>query len=395
MELAVLDAQFRPALGVALAQSAIGELAPGQALALPTWSDAVDVVVATPWRSSPCAYVAARGHLPDFASSLWPSIGLLLLPVAGISAALLIAIGPVVRRIRRLTAAVTSSASAGFTRKIAIEGSDEIAVLARSFDAASRAVRTQLAAVEQRERILRDFLGDTTHDVMIPLTVLQAHLATLQERERDGGPQDHSVLTAAMDEAHYLGALMQNLGAVAKLEAGQHEPAISTVDLNRLVQRVVSRHRTIAARLQIAIEFAVPDEAIAMAGDITLIEQAVSNVVYNAVRHNRPGGHVAVILEPLPRDGFSLRVLDDGPGIPAEELSLVIARGFRRGRARTRGVDGSGLGLDITRRVAELHQLELSFKASEAGGLEVILEGLRVRDPAGLTSNHERKPSSE
>jgi signal transduction histidine kinase len=173
---------------------------------------------------------------------------------------------------------------------------------------------------------------------MIPLTVLQAHLATMQEHEQEGRPRDGAILTSAMDEAHYLGALMHNLGAVAKLDAGVREPVMGAVDLNALVHRVVSRHRAIARRLDIALDFAVPDELVATAGDVTLL---------------------------------------DGPGIPADELRQLVDRGFRGNDARTRSPEGQGLGLNIALRVAELHRFTLRFGASEYGGLQVDLEGRR------------------
>jgi signal transduction histidine kinase len=378
IELFVLDSDLRPARpeGPRLDR----ELAGTGAIALPTrWlSDDVAVVVKTPWRVGPCAYVYARGHVRLIMRGVqlrW------LLPLGCVLGAVLITMGPVVRRIRRLTDAVTASAATGFVAEIPVEGGDEIARLARSFAEASRAVRAQLSATEQREAILRDFLANTTHDVMIPLTVLQAHLAAMQEDEQAGKPRSGAVLTSAMDEAHYLGALMQNLAAVAKLDSGAWQPVTGTVDMNALVHRVVNRHHAIARRFDIAVEFAVPDDPVTTAGDITLLEQAVSNVVYNAVRHNRAGGHVAVILEATAGERFSLRVVDDGPGVPATELARLVERGFRGNAARTRSPDGLGLGLNITLRVAELHDLDLRFGPSEYGGLQVDLEGRRIRGP--------------
>src|SRR5262249_39856395 len=111
-----------------------------------------------------------------------------------------------------------------------------------------------------------------------------------------------------------------------------------------------------------------------------LLEQAVSNLVYNAICHNRPGGHAALILED---DGarFRLRVIDDGPGIPEAELAHLVARGFRGNEARTRVPGGQGLGLHIAhplaRRVAKLHGFDLALRRSEYGGLEAELAGRR------------------
>ncbi|HEV8200586.1 MAG TPA: histidine kinase dimerization/phospho-acceptor domain-containing protein, partial [Candidatus Polarisedimenticolia bacterium] len=264
IEVVVRDSDLRPARpgAPALDDPIVRALAVGDAVSLPGrwWSDTVEVVLRRA-RDGRCAYVHARGHLRIFAPRTRDSLPWLL-PLAGVLCAVLVTMTPVVRRIRRLTDAVAGSAATGFVAAIPIEGSDEVAGLARSFAEASRAVRTQLSETAQREATLRDFLANTTHDVMIPLTVLQAHLAGMQDDEQAGRPRRGEILTSAMDEAHYLGALLQNLAAIAKLDSGGWQPVISEVDMNALMQRVINRHQVIARRLDIAVEFAVPDEPI-------------------------------------------------------------------------------------------------------------------------------------
>jgi signal transduction histidine kinase len=339
----------------------------------------VETVVRTPWPDGPCAFVLARGTtVPGWIGAILPASELWLLPTAMVIAAVLLGVGPVVRRLRHLTDEVRRSAALGFTSAVTVSGRDEIAELGRAFDAASQAVRTQLAEKDRREQALRSFLANTTHDVMIPLTVLQAHLATLQETagDDDVGSGRRTALVGAMDEAHYIASLVHNLGAAAKLDAGEPGLQRGRVDLGALIGRVIARHRPIARPLQIELESAVPEPALHADADVTLLEQAVSNVVYNAVRHNRPGGHVAVILEPI--DGgarFRIRVVDDGPGIPAAELSRLAIRGYRGDAARSRAPEGQGLGLHIALRTAELHGMTLSLGPSEYGGLQVDLVG--------------------
>ncbi len=92
--------------------------------------------------------------------------------------------------------------------------------------------------------------------------------------------------------------------------------------------------------------------------------------------YNRPGGHVALILEQTDANGFSLRIMDDGPGIAPEQLSRLVERGYRGDGARTRASDGQGLGLHIAFRVAEFHGYTMMLRASEAGGLEVVFDGI-------------------
>lgn len=112
-----------------------------------------------------------------------------------------------------------------------------------------------------------------------------------------------------------------------------------------------------------------------VSGDVTLLEQAVSNLVHNAVRYNRRGGHVAVLLEEAAPTSFRLRVVDDGPGVPEDQLRRLFERRQRGDEARQRHPDSLGLGLHIAKSVAERHAFALRLGPSEHGGLEATITG--------------------
>lgn len=353
-------------------------MAERDALALPgSWQrSTVRVLVRVPQASEACAYVLAQGTTERWLGGILPPTHLWLLPLLAVLGVVLLAVGPVVRRLQQLTRAAHRSEQSGYSDGVDLDGSDEIGELARSLDGAARRVRGQLAETERREQALREFVANTTHDIMIPLTVLQGHLAAAASK-----PDEPRGIAAAMDEAHYLGALIHNLAMAAKLDTAAAEPSRARVDLNALVERVVMRHRAIAKSLDVAMDHAVPAAPVATDGDVTMLEQAVTNLVYNAIRHNRPGGHVAIVLEAEPGagpPGFSLAVIDDGPGVSDEELPHLAERGFRGNAARSRAPEGRGLGLDIVRRVAELHGLALGFQRSEEGGLRAELRGAQA-----------------
>ncbi len=363
-----------PAIPVAL-YDALGD--DGVATVDSLWPGSpVRVLVRTPWTTGPCAFVLGDGTAgPGWTAAILPASRWWLWPAVAVVVVVLLAVAPLVRRLRRLTLAVQRSADDGFSSSIPVEGTDEVADLARAFAAVSEEVRTQLAVKDQRDRALRDFLANTTHDVMIPLTVLQAHLANLRDHNREGQPIDRDALTSAMDEAHYIASLLHNLGVAAKLDAGAPALHRTRVPLDRLIERICARHRPIARQLEVTLDVALPDPPLACDGDVTLLEQAVSNVVYNAIRHNRKGGHVAILLEPQPGDHFRLRVLDDGPGVPGSDLDRVGERGFRGDAARGRATGGQGLGLHIAHRVAAVHDMTLTLGPSDFGGLQVDLVG--------------------
>ncbi|MBM3990221.1 MAG: HAMP domain-containing histidine kinase [Planctomycetes bacterium] len=353
-------------------------LVAGSAHASAKWfvpsQDGIAVGVPMPWRDGPCAYVLVRRSQVEPPGAL---LSMLLGPSALLAVlflAMMVTAGPVVERIRRLTREVRASAEARYSRPADVSGSDEVTELARAFNAAATEVRSNLEAIESREQALRSFVENTTHDVMVPLTVLQGHLTAIRRRVETGSAVERTTILEALQEAHYMGSLIQNLSAVARLEQEGTTLACTRVDLAALVERTVARHTPIAKARGIVLEYAVPPEPLAARSDVTLLEQAVSNLIHNAVRYVEPGGHVAVVLA---RAGtrFSLRVLDDGPGVPAELRERVFERAFRADSARTRHPDGLGLGLSIALDVARRHGFELELRAPEAGGTEFELRG--------------------
>jgi signal transduction histidine kinase len=334
----------------------------------------IGVLVRTPWTGGRCAFVLVRGTSEPWLGAVIPPLKGWLLPGLIILLAQMIAVAPTLRRLTRLTAAVERSAASGYRSEVPVDTDDEIGTLATAFAAAAREARTQLDEKDRREQALRDFLANATHDVMIPLTVLQGHLAKAQEQVAAGEPVGRSLLVEAQGEAHYMGGLMHDLATMARLDSAELRLQLERVELESLVARVMGRHRPIARELEVEIESATPAEPVAALADLTLLEQAVSNLLYNAICHNRPGGHAALILDET-QGRFRLRVIDDGPGIPEEDLARLVARGFRGNDARTRVPGGQGLGLDIAHRVASLHGFSLVLRRSEYGGLEAELTG--------------------
>ncbi len=281
----------------------------------------------------------------------------------------LVAAGPIVRRVRQLTESVHRLAE-GANHPIHVEGNDEISELGAAFEQSRQTIEAQLASLRERELALRNYIANTTHDVMLPLSVLQGHLTSLQQRIEAGERLEPSALAPSIEESQYLGSLLQNLNAAARLEANEGLPNRDSLDLNRLVERVVERHRPIAKRKQVVLEVAVPEQPVKFQGDLTLLEQAFGNVVQNAIRYNRAGGHVAVILSGS-HDAWTLEIADDGPGIPKDQRDRVLEPSFRGNEARTRHPHGMGLGLHIASDVAERHGLALRLEDTERGGLTV------------------------
>ncbi len=310
------------------------------------------------------------------------AVALVVLSVLG---GVWIAAGSVISRMRRLADEVRQSAASTYAQPVRVDHDDEVAALARAFNEAGGTVRAQLHEIQAREEALRQFVANTTHDVAIPMSVLQGHLSSLDgvlSDRSDTAVAARSFLHDAVKETHYMASLLRNLAVATKLGDTSAPLAVGPVDLSSLVERVIGRHRPIARASHVELDYAVPGVALVVLTDATLLEQAVSNLVDNAIRYNVVGGHAAVVLDSTGNDEFVLTVTDDGLGVSTKDLSNLTTRWFRGSDARTRRPDGKGLGLAIAAEACQRLGLTLTFSRPGEGGLTATIATSRT-DVAG------------
>lgn len=352
-----------PSIAEAFREGEVAFIDPGSPRSAPR------VALRMPWDEGPCAVLlvpAPRAILAGgFVRDLALLFGVLLLAVLAATFAL----GPPLRRLGLLSGAVSASEQRGLSAleiPVASRGTDEIGVLADALARSAVSARAQVAALEQRDAALREYVDGTTHDLALPLTVIQGHLAALAESARSEA--DTRELRGAAASAHYLAQLSANLAAAARLDG--HGPLSKRpVDLRALVLRVTERLEPIARHREVELAASVPDAPRIVEGDELLLERAIANLIHNAIRHRGPGpGHVAVLLRD---DPLSLIVKSDGAPVDRATLEALRRKEVPSDPARTRG---RGLGLRVVHQVAALHGLALRFELGEGGSLEVHLE---------------------
>lgn len=361
----------RPPVGPPFPETAMKSLSQGEAFVTGRVSGGFFGALATAWPGGACTYaLAVMPSPPPLASFTSLILGALMLVVAP-ALALWLALAKPVARIRALAEGVRAAAARHYETSVPVSGHDEIAELGHAFNDASAVVRAHVADVERREKALRDFVAHTTHDVALPLSVLLSHVATLRENAPEGAG---ATVAAIAQETQYIASLLANLEAAARLESDVALHERHPVDLTALVERVAVRHRGVARSGGVDFNHSVPETPVWVRGDVTLIEQAVNNLVHNAIQYNRPGGHVALVLEANP-GRFAVRVSDDGPGVPEANLPRLGESRFRSDEARSRRPGGMGLGLSITRDVARRHEFTLTLDNRAGGGFEAVLAG--------------------
>ncbi|MFL6022552.1 MAG: ATP-binding protein [Marmoricola sp.] len=241
------------------------------------------------------------------------------------------------RPVRRLTSAVEDIARTQRLDPIPIEGSDEVARLAQSFNDMLRA----LAASQHRQRQL---VADAGHELRTPLTSLRTNLDLLVQAEATTGLSAASRAELLDDVRAQIGEMTTLIGDLVELARDEPvSPTVEAVELTAVLEQAIAR-----VRRRADVEFDVRTSPWWVTGDADALERAITNLLDNAAKWSPAGETVMVSLSQ-----GTLMVADRGPGISPKDLPHVFDRFYRA--AESRSMPGSGLGLSIVRSVAERH----------------------------------------
>jgi signal transduction histidine kinase len=280
--------------------------------------------------------------------------------IAGLAASFLVA-GRLSRPLREMSAIAAEVDAGDLSPRIgARTGSDEVRILARTFD--HMLDRLEDAFVRQRA-----FVADASHELRTPLTVIRGQLEVLA-RQSDPSLEDvRRVERLVRTEVARMQRLVDDLLVLAQADEGDflHPREIR---LASFVEELEAGIRPTADR---RFEFGpVPDGT--LRADPDRLAQALRNLLVNAVEHTSARDRVALTVEA--RDGVVAFAIDDsGPGIPLEQRQQVFDRFHRTAGARSSSGGGAGLGLAIVQAVADAHGGTVAVAESGLGGARIVL----------------------
>ncbi|HYC55372.1 MAG TPA: HAMP domain-containing sensor histidine kinase [Candidatus Binatia bacterium] len=279
--------------------------------------------------------------------------------LAGIATAIAVAAYPVVRRLtgrlERLHRSVDALGSGDLSARVRIEGKDEVAALALSFNSAAE-------RIERLVRSLKDALANASHELRSPLARMRVALALLP-------PDTRADVRERMDrDIRELDELVGEILLTSRLDAGALAATREPVDLLALVAEEAA-----------LVDAEVSGDAVVLDGDARLLRRLVRNVLENARRYGG-GSAIEASVHRDGGDGAILRVHDRGAGIPETEREKIFQPFYRRAGTQEGEGGGVGLGLALVRQIAALHGGSAVALARSGGGttIEVRLGGKRA-----------------
>jgi two-component system, OmpR family, phosphate regulon sensor histidine kinase PhoR len=238
-------------------------------------------------------------------------------------------------------------------------------------------VMNDVTKIRRLESVRRDFVANVSHELRTPITSIRGYVETLLDGAIDIREDAVRFLEIMLRQSERLTIIIDDLLALSRIEEEARWGAIPLLagPLRPVLEAAAQTCQLQAEKTEVAVSIECP-ERVEAEMNATLLEQAVVNLLVNAITFSRPGGLVTVEVQVGQDDEAGkvrIVVRDTGIGIAKEHLPRLFERFYRSDKARSRAGGGSGLGLAIVKHIAEAHTGVVEVKSVEGKGSEFTL----------------------
>ena len=216
------------------------------------------------------------------------------------------------------------------------------------------------------EKLKSDFIANVSHELRTPIAMLQGYSEAILDDVVTEPEEQKEMIRIIYDESQRMGRLVSDLLDLAKMESGNIILYKDMLPVVPVIERMTYKFAQVAKEKNVKLQFVSNIDAMTeIEMDEDRIEQVLTNLIDNAIRHTPEGKSVTVSLHEENRY-VKVNVSDTGVGIPKEDLAYVFERFYKADKARTRSKGGTGLGLAIARHIVEAHKGNIGV-SSEVG----------------------------
>src|SRR5262249_51232812 len=227
-----------------------------------------------------------------------------------------------------------------------------------------------------------DFVENVSQELRTPLSILRGYIETLLDTPKTPREELTRILRVMERHSDRLELLVEDLLTLAQLESGNPNLQMGMIDLSSFLRELVRDWEKKLTRKHLNVVIDLPGELSPISADRTRMQEALYNLLDNAVKYSRERGEIR--LSAQQRDSaIELAVSDDGIGIAKEDLPRIFERFYRADKARGPDkVRGTGLGLAIVKHIAQLHggRVEAESELEKGTTIRVILPSASLRD---------------
>ena len=234
------------------------------------------------------------------------------------------------------------------------------------------AVLHDVTEQQQVERERREFVANVSHELRTPLTSMNSYIEALESGAWKDGELAPQFLSVTREETERMIRLVNDLLQLSKMDNESEQITKEIVDFNMFINKIINRHEMSAKDTTFVRE--VPTETIFTEIDPDKMTQVFDNVITNAMKYSRGDKRVEFhVKQNTLYNRMTIRVKDNGIGIPINKVDKIFDRFYRVDKARTRKMGGTGLGLAISKEIVEAHNGRIWANSVEGQGTSIFI----------------------
>ena len=261
--------------------------------------------------------------------------------------------------IKALTNTIRKMGKGDLSARVKVRASGELKTLADSYNAMAE-------KIENFDQSRSQFVQNASHELKTPLATMKILLENLIYQPDMPADLRAEFMQDMNHEIDRLSGIITDLLTLTQMDARKSALKLEAVDLSALCEETLHALEPAADKAKLTLQAQIAED-ITLKGDESKLSQVVYNLIDNAIKYTPEGGAVTVTLAADSRN-VSLRVQDNGIGIPEEDIAHIFDRFYRVDKARSRATGGTGLGLSIVRQMVQLHGGDIQVESTANQG---------------------------
>lgn len=221
------------------------------------------------------------------------------------------------------------------------------------------------------DNMRKEFVADVSHELKTPITSIMGYADTLLESEYDKDMQD-KFLNVISSEARRMAKLVTDLLTLSRYDTNKVKKEITEFNLGDLVKGCQEKLQLEINKKNHIVECFVTANVPPVKADKDGIERVVLNILSNSIKYTQENGTIKIYVGFVYNDAY-IKVIDNGIGIPEDDLNRIFERFYRVDKARTREMGGTGLGLSIAKEILDQNNSSIDIKSKKGEGTEVVI----------------------
>ena len=232
----------------------------------------------------------------------------------------------------------------------------DVEIITNSIQKFAKNSNLEIQLLKDKENYRKEFIGNLAHELKTPFFTVQGYILTLLEGKVKDRKVIKKYLQKASNATDRLGYIIKDVDLITEFETGVTNLKIEKFDLCKLIIDLVDSFEIKMKQKGIEITYDFGnDKSIFVNADNFRITQVMSNLIVNSLNYGVENGTIEIVTKNLSKEKLLVRIIDNGQGIPEDDLPRVFERFYRVDKTRNRQEGGSGLGLAIVKHIVEAH----------------------------------------